>query len=179
MTGAAPPPSDSPQGRTWGSASSGDGEAEYADLGLRNPDWLGEPGLGGTTEHNYPLGFKAASAVDSQLPEAQRSAPAGDVGAIHTLTGLDGPPETHFHGATDYYGNVGSADHVGIYTAGAHAPVGPASGVGPARTTPFDTSWESPTRNGTRCRLQAAARTVHPTEAPSSKSGCGRRARRS
>ena len=79
--GDAPPPSDSLQGGAWGSASSGDGEAEYADLGLRNPDWLVESGPGGTTEHNYPLGCEAAtgtaaSAVDSQLPEAQRSAPS-------------------------------------------------------------------------------------------------------
>eukprot|EP00315_Gephyrocapsa_oceanica_P038936 CAMPEP_0185452920 /NCGR_PEP_ID=MMETSP1365-20130426/68553_1 /TAXON_ID=38817 /ORGANISM="Gephyrocapsa oceanica, Strain RCC1303" /LENGTH=89 /DNA_ID=CAMNT_0028059143 /DNA_START=251 /DNA_END=517 /DNA_ORIENTATION=+ len=60
-TVAAPPPSDSLQGRTWGSASSGDGEAEHAGLGLRDPDWLVEPGLGGATEHIYPLGCEAAT----------------------------------------------------------------------------------------------------------------------
>ena len=139
----------------------------------------------GTLGRGYPQGcdaatWAAASPVGFQPLGTQRSAPAGDVGANYTTTGLDGPPETWSCGASDHDGSANAASHVEIHTAGAHVPAGMhetyISRRSPARTMIPATGHETPARNGAPYHRQATTRTAYPTGVPLNETSCGCRA---
>ena len=129
-------------------------------------------------EHNDLLRWdtatwSAASPVDFQSLGTRKSAPTGDVGANHTTTGLDSPPETRSYGASDYNGNADT-----LRATPRFIPRERARSCGHARDTrhwgcprrglrlPPHGSRDPATRNGTQCRLQATVCTARPTRAP-------------